>query len=75
MQRIVCNPKIMAGKPIIQGTRLTVEYILSMLAQDTSIDEILQEYKGIERADVLACLTYAQNLIKETLLFNFTNAA
>jgi uncharacterized protein (DUF433 family) len=65
----------MAGKPIIKGTRLTVEYILSMLAQDTSIDEILQEYKGIERADVLACLTYAQNLIKETLLFNFTNAA
>jgi uncharacterized protein (DUF433 family) len=75
MQRIVCNPQIMAGKPIIKGTRLTVEYILSMLAQDTSIDEILQEYKGIERADVLACLTYAQNLIKETLLFNFTNAA
>jgi uncharacterized protein (DUF433 family) len=65
----------MAGKPIIKGTRLTVEYILSMLAQDTSIDEILQEYKGIERADVLACLTYDQNLIKETLLFNFTNAA
>ncbi len=75
MQRIVCNPQIMAGKPIIKGTRLTVEYILSMLAQDTSIDEILQEYKGIERADVLACLTYDQNLIKETLLFNFTNAA
>jgi uncharacterized protein (DUF433 family) len=75
MQRIICNPQIMAGKPIIRGTRLTVEYILSMLAQDTSIEEILQEYKGIERADILACLTYAQNLIKETLLFNFTNAA
>lgn len=75
MQRIVCNPQIMAGKPIIKGTRLTVEYILSLLAQDTSIDEILQEYNGIERADVLACLSYAQNMIKETLLFNFSQAA
>ena len=46
-----------------------------MLAQDTSIDDILQEYKGIERADVLACLSYAQNMIKETLLFDFPQAA
>jgi uncharacterized protein (DUF433 family) len=68
IERIERNAKIMGGKPVIKGTRLTVEYILSMLAQDTSIDDILQEYKGIERADILACLSYAQNMIKETLL-------
>jgi uncharacterized protein (DUF433 family) len=59
IERIERNAKIMGGKPVIKGTRLTVEYILSMLAQDTSIDDILQEYKGIERADILACLSYA----------------
>lgn len=75
MERIERNPKIMSGKPVIKGTRLTVEYILSMLAQDTSIEEILQEYQGIERADILACLAYAQHVIKETLLFDFPQAA
>ncbi len=75
IERIERNAKIMGGKPVIKGTRLTVEYILSMLAQDTSIDDILQEYKGIERVDILACLSYAQNMIRETLLFDFPQAA
>jgi len=42
LERITLNPKIMLGKPIIRGTRLTVQYILNLLAHGASIDEILQ---------------------------------
>ncbi len=63
MQRITQKPEIMLGKPVIKGTRLTVEYIISLLAQNTSIEEILAEYKGLEKEDILACLTYAENVL------------
>ena len=56
MENIEINPKIMLGKPVIKGTRITVESIISLLAQDVSIEEILQEYKGLQKADILACL-------------------
>ena len=65
-ERIVLNPKIMVGKPIIRGTRLTVQYILNLLAHGASIDEILQEYKGLTKEDILACLLYASETLKDT---------
>jgi uncharacterized protein (DUF433 family) len=52
----------MLGKPVIKGTKITVEHIISLLAQDNSIDEILNEYHGITKKDILACLQYAENL-------------
>ncbi len=55
-ERIVLNPKIMVGKPVIRGTRLTVQYILNLLAHGATVDEILQEYKGLTKEDILACL-------------------
>ncbi len=55
-ERIVLNPKIMVGKPVIRGTRLTVQYILNLLAHGETVDEILQEYKGLTKEDILACL-------------------
>jgi len=55
-ERIVLNPKIMVGKPVIRGTRLTVHYILNLLAHGATVDEILQEYKGLTKEDILACL-------------------
>ncbi len=70
MQRITQNPEIMLGKPVIKGTRLTVEYIISLLAQNTSIEEILVEYKGLEKEDILACLAYAENVLKNRLVFD-----
>lgn len=70
MDRIERNPAIMSGKPLIKGTRLTVEYIISLLGNGMSIDDILSEYKGLERADILACLQYAQSVIQDTLLFD-----
>ncbi len=58
LERITLNPKVMTGKPVIKGTRLTVEYILGLLAHGTTIEEILSEYEGLTREDVQACLLF-----------------
>jgi uncharacterized protein (DUF433 family) len=69
MEFIEINSKIMLGKPVIKGTRITVEHIISMLAQGISIDEILQEYKGLTKQEILACLQYAENILEKNYYF------
>ncbi len=59
LSRITTNSEVMVGKPVIKGTRLTVEYILNLLAHGASIAEILEEYDGLEEADIRACLLFA----------------
>jgi len=54
--RITVDPKVMVGKPVIRGTRLTVEYILGLLAHGATVEEILQEYPGLSREDIQACI-------------------
>ena len=66
LSRIIIDPTIMVGKPIIKGTRLTVQHILGLLAQGTSIDDIMHEYKGLEREDVIACLFFAAHTLDNT---------
>lgn len=66
LNRITINPKIMVGKPIIRGTRLTVEYLMNLLAHGATIDEILNEYKSITRQDVQACILYATKTLETT---------
>lgn len=56
LNRITIDPNIMTGKPVIRGTRLTVEYILNLLAHDATVSEILAEYDGLVEADIKACL-------------------
>lgn len=56
LSRIVANTEIMVGKPVIKGTRLTVEYILNLLAHGASIAEIIEEYDSLEEEDIRACL-------------------
>lgn len=58
-KRIVVDPKVLVGKPVIQGTRLSVEFILGLLANDWTIERILSEYPQLEREDVMAVLKYA----------------
>lgn len=62
--RITTDPKIMVGKPVIQGTRLTVEYILNLLAHGATIAEILEEYEGLVKDDILACLLFASRSLE-----------
>jgi uncharacterized protein (DUF433 family) len=59
MGRIAVNPKVMVGKPVIRGTRLTVEFILNRLGHGATVDEMLQEYPGLVKEDIHACLVFA----------------
>ena len=63
LTRIVVNPDIFGGKPIVRGHRLAVEHVLDMLAAGDDIDTILSGYPWLEREDVLACLEYARRLV------------
>jgi uncharacterized protein (DUF433 family) len=67
LERIVINPKVMVGKPVINGTRLTVEYILGLLAHGATYDEIMEEYRGITTEDILACLLFATKSLESTV--------
>lgn len=59
LERISLNPRVMGGKPVVRGTRLTVEHILNLLAHDASVEEILDEYEGLTAEDVRACILFA----------------
>jgi uncharacterized protein (DUF433 family) len=63
LARITANPKIFGGKPIVRGMRISVELILSLLAQGVTHQEILGDYPFLEEADILACLSYAHAVI------------
>lgn len=64
LERITLSPSVMAGKPVIKGTRLTVEYILNLLAHGSSPEEILAEYSGLTREDISACLLFATRSLR-----------
>jgi uncharacterized protein (DUF433 family) len=68
-ERIVVDPKILAGKPVIRGTRLAVEFILELLAAGQSESEVLANYPGLSREDILACLSSASYLAHEYKAF------
>ena len=56
LNRICASPRVMVGKPVIRGNRLSVEYILNLLAHGATVTEILDEYEGLVEADIRACL-------------------
>ncbi|MBI4079252.1 MAG: DUF433 domain-containing protein [Candidatus Levybacteria bacterium] len=64
--RIEINPKIMLGKPVIKGTRITVEHILKLLKQGLGIKEILKDYPRLKKTDIEAAIDYvSESLSKE----------
>ena len=66
LARISVDPQVMLGKPVIKGTRLTVEYILNLLAHGATDDEIIEEYDGISKEDIRACLLFAKKSLEST---------
>ncbi len=72
LERIGMNPNIMAGKPVINGTRLTVEFILNLLAHGQSAQEITNEYKGLRLEDVQACILFASKTLENTVFMPLT---
>lgn len=63
--RIEINPKILAGKAVIKGTRIAVEFILELLSNDWSHESILENYPQLEKLDILAAIDYARKIVKE----------
>lgn len=74
--RVVFDPNILGGKPVIKGTRISVEFILQLLASDMDISEILEEYPRLEREDILAAIEYAaKTLANEQIIIPLEMAA
>ena len=62
-ERIVLDPAVLTGKPVIRGTRLSVEFVIGLLADGWSEADILHNYPGITHDDVAACLGYARDVL------------
>lgn len=62
--RIVVNPQILAGKPVIRGTRIPVELVLERLEEDTDTKLVFEDYPQLTDKDIKACLWYAKELVK-----------
>ncbi|MEM9996785.1 MAG: DUF433 domain-containing protein [Bacteroidota bacterium] len=61
--RIHTDPNVMVGKPVIRGTRLTVDFVIGLLAHGAFVEDMLDEYGGLEREDIQACLQFAQRAL------------
>ena len=72
LDRITLNPKVMVGKPVIKGTRLTVEYILNLLAHGATVNDILDEYEGLTQEDIQACFLFATRSLEDTTFMPLT---
>ena len=72
--RIVVDPKIMVGKPVIKGTRIPVELILKKLGQNIDIGEILEDYPRLTKEDIKAAILYAGSLVENTEVFPLSPA-
>jgi uncharacterized protein (DUF433 family) len=67
--RIALDPNVLAGKPVVRGTRLAVEFVIGLLAAGWSEGEILANYPGLTRDDILACLAYARDTLSSEKVF------
>lgn len=68
IERIVFDPRILGGKPVIKGTRLSVEFILDLLSSGVPEGEILEDYPHLTKKDIQACLNYRPKSGGERLL-------
>ncbi len=66
--RIMADPKVMVGKPVIRGTRIPVETVLEELAHNPNVDELLAAHPALTLEDVQACLAYAQAIVRGELV-------
>lgn len=68
-ERISLDPKVLAGKPVIKGTRIAVEFVVDLLAQGWSEEQIVDSYPGITTEDIRACLRYAAEVLKSERVY------
>lgn len=72
MQRIVIDPAVLCGKPVIRGTRLSVEFLIGLLADGWTEAEVLQNYPGLTHDDILAALGYAHERLRDERIYPLT---
>ena len=73
-ERIVIDPDVLVGKPILRDTRLAVEFIIDLLAQGWTETEILRNYPGLTHEDVQACLGYASATLQAEKVYPMVTA-
>ncbi len=75
LQRIVFNSDVLAGKPVVQGTRLSVQFILNLLAHGETVDTIVAEYTYLTNDDIRACLLFANRVMEDNLFVPLAKVA
>lgn len=67
--RIVLDPAVLAGKPVIRGTRLSVDFVIGLMADGWTEADILRNYSGLTRDDLAACLAYARDVLRSEKVY------
>jgi uncharacterized protein (DUF433 family) len=67
--RIVIDPAVLVGKPVVRGTRISVEWVVDLLAAGWSHEQVLENYPHLTREDIQACLSYASELLHSEKVF------
>ena len=75
LNRIETNPAVLTGKPVIRSTRLSVQYIMGLLAHGASHQEILAEYPYLQENDIYACLAFAERMLECNLFYPLPQSA
>ena len=70
VSQIILDPLVLTGKPVIRGTRISVDLVLELLASGWHESSILDEYPGLEREDILACIRYAQEIVRSERVYS-----
>ena len=71
--RIVFDPDVLVGKPLIKGTRLSVEFVVDLLARGWTFEQILHEYDHLTLEDIRACLAYASDMLRAEKVYLLPN--
>ena len=67
--RITLAPDVLVGKPVIRGTRLSVEFVIGLMAEGWTETDILENYPGVTHDDIIACLAYARDALSSEKVF------
>jgi uncharacterized protein (DUF433 family) len=68
-ERIAIDPNILVGKPIVKGTRIAVEFVIGLLGQGWTVEQVLEEYEHLQREDIQACLSYASEVLSSEKIY------
>jgi len=68
-ERIIVDPKVLVGKPVIKGTRISVEFVVDLLARGWTAEQIEKDYDHLSREDIMACLAYVSEMLKTERIY------